>query len=177
MYVKFISNKFLRFLYSFFVQMPLEIYWRFLTAYVPSNATFINCTNIPDSVLQAQWTLAQQGLACAPFPLDCSGGPLHAPDPRALNVQPKHVTVVSVPDIPVADLASFDSNWKVGTDKDPSGTIVLITGLLSYTPCHSFACCWKRGRIYAAQSKIPETLAYEMQNLILSDLGYDVSAR
>ena len=29
LYVKAISNKILRFLYSFFVQMPLEIYWRF----------------------------------------------------------------------------------------------------------------------------------------------------
>jgi hypothetical protein len=48
MYVKFISNKFLRFLYSFFVQMPLEVYWRFITAYVPSSATFINHTSVSD---------------------------------------------------------------------------------------------------------------------------------
>ena len=101
---------------------------------------------------------------------------MHAPEPRALTVVPKHVTVVSVPDVSVADLASFDSNWKVGVDKDPSGVITMIAGL-TYTTCHSFACCWRKPRVYAAASKIPVTLAYEFANLILSDLGYDVSSR
>jgi hypothetical protein len=85
LYVRSINNKFLRFLYSFFVQMPLEIYWRFLTAYVPSGATWINYTSVPDSVLLQQWTLAQQGLATAPFPMTCSGGPMHAADSRVLG--------------------------------------------------------------------------------------------
>ena len=52
LYVRSINNKILRFLYSFFVQMPLEIYWRFLTAYVPSTATFINYTSVSDAALQ-----------------------------------------------------------------------------------------------------------------------------
>ncbi len=173
MYVKFISNKFLRFLYNFFVQMPLEIYWRFITAYVPTSATFINATSVPDSVLQAQWALAQQGLACAPFPQNDAGSDMHAADPRALNVQPKHVTVVSVPDVSIADLSQLDPAW--GKDKDPSGAIVTPT--FTYETCHSFACCWKKPRIYAAQSETPVTLAYEMQNIILSILGYNVSAR
>ncbi len=174
-YVKAISNKILRFLYSFFVQMPLEIYWRFLTAYIPTSATFINYTSVPDSVLLQQWNLAQQGLATAPFPMTCDGGAMHAADPRALTVSPKHVTVVSVPDVSVADLSTFDPNWKLGIDKDPSGTIVTPTYI--YETCHSFACTWERPRIYAAQSLVPVTLAYEMQNVILAELGYDVSSR
>jgi hypothetical protein len=101
---------------------------------------------------------------------------MHAPEPKALTVAPKHVTVVSVPDIPVADLATFDSNWKAGVDKDPSGAIVTMSGL-SYVACHSFACPWKKSRVYATASKIPVTLAYEFQNVILAELGYSVVNR
>ena len=155
-YVKAIRNKILRFLYSFFVQMPLEIYWRFLTAYIPSGATFVNYTSVPDSVLLQQWNLAQQGLATAPFPMTCDGGAMHAADPRALTVSPKHVTVVSVPDITPGAIVTPDMNE---------------------IPCHSFACCWRKPRVYAAASKIPVTLAYEFENVILSELGVDVSAR
>jgi len=156
-YVRSISNRFLRFLYGFFVQMPLEIYWRFLTAYVPTSAVFINYTSVPDLELHAQWTLAQQGLVSASFPLTCSeNGPMHAAVPAALTAVPKHVTVVSVPDITPGNIVTPD---------------------MTQEPCHSFACCWKRPRIYAAQSEIPVTLAYEMQNIILSELGIDVSQR
>jgi hypothetical protein len=175
-YVRSISNRFLRFLYGFFVQMPLEIYWRFITAYVPTSVQFVNCSGVSDAVLAQQWALAQQGLATAPFPLNYAGGPLSPADKRALTITPKHVTVVSVPDVAVSDLAKFDSNWVAGKDKDPSGVILLSVGL-TYETCHSFACCWKKPRIYAAASKIPVTLAYEMQNIILSELGYDVSNR
>src|ERR1035437_1579910 len=133
MYVHFISNKILRFLYSFFVQMPMAVWFRWVTAYVPTSATFINHTSVPDSVLHQQWTLAQQGLATAPFPQNYSGGGMHAADPRALTVNPKHVTVVSVPDI-------------------TPGAIVAMSNL-TYIPCHSFACCWRKPRIYAAASE------------------------
>ena len=156
LYSKYIENRFLRFLYSFFVQMPLEIYWRFLTAYIPSGATFVNYTSVPDSVLLQQWNLGQQGLATAPFPMTCDGGAMHAADPRALTVSPKHVTVVSVPDITPGAIVTPDMNE---------------------IPCHSFACCWRKPRVYAAASKIPVTLAYEFANIILSELGVDVSGR
>jgi len=136
--------------------MPLSIYWRYLTAYVPSTATFINYTSVSDAALQEQWTLAQQGLASASFPMTCSGGPMHAADPRALTVKPKHVTVVSVQDITPG---------------------AIVTPDMSQERCHSFAEPWHKPRVYAAQSKVPVTLAYEFENLILSDLGYDVSGR
>jgi len=157
LYVRFIKNSFLRFLYSFFVQMPLQIYWRFLTAYVPSSAAWVNYSGVSDEVLNEQWTLAQQGLISAPFPMTCSaGGPMHAPEPKALTVAPKHVTVVSVPDITPG---------------------AIVTPTFTYEKCHSFACCWRKPRVYGAQSEIPVTLAYEFANVILSQLGYDVSAR
>ena len=155
-YVKAISNKILRFLYSFFVQMPLEIYWRFLTAYIPSGATFINYTSVPDSVLLQQWNLGQQGLATAPFPMTCDGGAMHAADPRALTVSPKHVTVVSVPDITPGAIVTPDMNE---------------------IPCHSFACCWRKPRVYGALSTIPQVLSYEFQNIIMNKLGLDTSQR
>ena len=164
----------IRLLRSMFVQMPLEIWFRFITAYWPTNAQFVNATAVSDAVLAEQWKLAQQGLATAPFPLNDQGSNMHAADPRALTVQPKHVTVVSVPDTPISDLVKVDAAW--AKDKDPSGAILLLVGL-EYTTCHSFACCWRKPRVYAAQSKVPVTLAYEFQNIILAELGYDVSNR
>jgi len=169
-------NMFIRFLHGMFVQMPLEMWFRFATAYWPTSVQFVNCSGVSDAVLAQQWALAQQGLTNAPFPLNYAGGPLSPADKRALTVTPKHVTVVSVPDVAVSDLAKFDSNWVAGKDKDPSGVILLSVGL-TYETCHSFACCWKKPRVYAAASKVPVTLAYEFQNIILSELGYDVSNR
>ena len=156
LYVRSISNKILRFLYSFFVQMPLQIYWRFLTAYVPSSVTWINYTSVPDSVLLQQWTLAQQGLASAPFPMTCGNGPMHPAMPAALQVQPRHVTVVSVQDITPG---------------------AIVTPDMTEERCHSFAEVWRKPRIYAAESEIPVTLSYEMENIIISRLGVDVSGR
>jgi|ERR1039458_1847699 hypothetical protein len=177
LYVGGYENKFVRFLRSFFVQMPLTLWFRFITAYVPSSAAFINYTGVPDVELAQQWLAAQQALATAPFPQNYSGGNIHAEDPRALTVQPTHVTVVSVPDVPIVDLEKIDPTWS--RHKDPSGTIIFTggNGFLDYTTCHSFACCWRKPRVYAAASEVPVTLMYEFQNLILSKLGYDVSAR
>ena len=174
LYVAGYHGKIVRFLHSMFVQMPLEVWFRFITAYWPSSVQFVNCSGVSDAVLMEQWALAQQSLATAPFPLNDQGSNMHAADPRALTVQPKHVTVVSVPDTPISDLVKIDAAWS--KDKDPSGAILLLVGL-EYTTCHSFACCWHKPRVYAAASKIPVTLAYEFQNIILAELGYDVSNR
>jgi hypothetical protein len=177
LYVGGYENMLVRFLRSFFVQMPLTLWFRFITAYVPSSATFVNCTNVSDAVLAQQWLAAQQGLATAPFPQNDSGGNMHAADPRALTVHPEHVTVVSVPDVPIADLVKIDPAW--AKDKDPSGAIIFTggNGILDYTACHAFTCPWRKPRVYAAASEIPNVLSYEFQNIILNKLGYDVSAR
>jgi hypothetical protein len=176
LYVAGYHNVFVRLLHNIFVQFPLEMWFRFATAYWPTSVQFVNCSGVSDAVLAQQWALAQQGLANAPFPLNYAGGPLSPADKCALMITPKHVTVVSVPDVAVSDLAKFDSNWVAGKDKDPSG-VILLAVTASYETCHSFACCWKKPRVYAAQSKIPVTLAYEFENVILSELGYNVSNR
>jgi len=102
---------------------------------------------------------------------------MHAADPRALTVQPKHVTVVSVPDVPIADLIKIDPAWS--KDKDPSGTILSETGngFLGYTTCHAVTETWRKPRVYAAASQVPAVLVYEFQNIILHELGYDVEGR
>ena len=76
LYVAGYHNTFIRFLHGMFVQMPLEIWFRFITAYWPSSVQFVNCSGVSDAVLAQQWALAQQGLANAPFPLNYAGGPL-----------------------------------------------------------------------------------------------------
>src|ERR1035437_3983551 len=106
------SSTFKRFLYSFFVQTPLQVWFRFLTAFWPSSVQFVNYSSATTASLQAQWKTAQQRIGAAPWPSSI-GGPMHAADPRALTVLPKHVTVVAVPDVPVAQLAiaSGEAAW------------------------------------------------------------------
>ena len=173
-YVAGYHNSVLRLLQSVFVQLPLEIWFRFITAYVPSSTTFVNYSSATTAELSHAWATAQQQLATSPFPMSAAGGNNHPADPRALTVQPEHVTVVSVPDVPISDLTKIDPAWS--KDKDPSGAILLNSGT-SYTTCHAFTCTWRKPRVYAATSEIPNVLTYEFQNIILSKLGYDVSQR
>ena len=171
------QNLFIRFLDNFFIHMPEEIWMRWLCRVIPSSKGIINCTNVSDAVLQDAWKQAQQGLATAPFPLSISSSTLTPADPRALTVQPKNLTVVGVPDVPIADLVKFDPAW--AKDKDPSGTIIFVggSGLLDYTTCHGFTCTWSRPRVYGAISVLAAVCIYEFQNVILNRLGYDTSNR
>ncbi len=169
------QNFFARLLYSFFIQLPEQLWMRWICLIIPSNKGIINKTNVSDSVLATEWQLAQQGLATAPFPLTYSGGSVHPADPRALTVQPKNVTVVSVPDVPIATLAKYiDPAWV--KDSDPSGTF-LMESSLAYTTVAGMTCPWTRPRVYGATSKIPTVCVYEFQNVILKKLGYDISGR
>ena len=170
------SNPFLRFLYSFFVQLPIEVWFRLITAYVPSSAGIINETGLPDATLTKWWAQAQQELATSPFPLSI-GGPTHAADPSALTVAPEHVTVVAIPDETAANLqvATGQKDWPT-----PSGAFLFVgnNGLLGYTACHSYACTWRKPRVYAAESVLAkQDIVYELQNIILNKLGYDVENR
>jgi len=172
------QSLFVRFIYSVFVQMPEQVWMRWISLIIPSNKGIINETGYPDSVLTAAWTQAQQGLATAPFPLTDAGGEMHPADPRALTVQPKNLTVVSVADVPIATLAKYiDPAW--AKDKDPSHTFIIddSSGFLEYTTVAGITCPWTRPRVYGAQSVIPTVCVYEFQNVILKELGYDISAR
>ena len=165
-----------RLLYSFFVQTPIEIWYRWLSLVIPQNKVWINESNTTESVLQQYWETAQSAIATAPWPTTDEDAPMHAPDPRALTVEPANVTVVSVQDAPQSELVSATGYAGWLNVKSPSGTILEPSGT-GYAPCHAFSCCWKRPRVYAAASQIPAVLQYEFENVILSQLGYDVSQR
>jgi len=174
LYVAGYHNVVLRMLHTIFVQAPLELWFRLVSAYWPSSAGLINTTSLSEEAVSQQWAAAQRAIGAAQWPASI-GGPLQAPDPRALTLQPKHVTVCSVPDVPIADLVKINSAWSV--DKDPSGVILLPNGLTGYIPAHSFACTWRKPRVYAAASGLPNSLNYEFQNIILNLLGYNVLGR
>jgi hypothetical protein len=171
------QNVFARFLDNFFIHTPEELWMRWLCRIIPSSKGIINCTNVSDAVLQDAWKQAQQGLATAGFPLSLNSAALTPADPRALTIQPKNLTVVGVPDMPIADLVKIDPAW--AKDKDPSGTIVFVGsgGLLDYVTCHGFTCPWARPRVYGANSVLAAVCVYEFQNVILNMLSYDVSNR
>ena len=175
LYVRPYQNTFLRFLYSFFVRMPLELWFRWVSLVIPGSNTFVNYTSLSSTQLADLWLAAQQGIAASPFPATSATSSLtHAPDPRALTVKPQNVSVIAVPDERIANLVKVNTLWSFY--KDPSGAILSLTGL-SYTEVHAFTCCWRRPRVYAAASELPVVLVYEFQNIILAKLGYDVSAR
>lgn len=133
----------------------------------PSQPAFINQTSATMEQLQQQWSQAQQQLATAPFSLSISSPAMHAPEPRALNVQPHGVTVVSVPDVPISQLVLIDPRW--ATHTDPSGTI-LCGGQTAYSCTDVNA-----NTVRVAASMVPGACQYEFEIIILNSLGYDVS--
>ncbi len=171
------QNGFVRFLYSFFIQMPAQVWMRWLCLVIPSSKGLINKTNCDDATLMKSWAAAQQGLATAPFPLNDSGGDIHPADPRALTVQPKNLTVVTVSDWPISDLVKIDPAWS--KDKDPSHSFAIIggNGFLGYETVAGMTCPWTRPRVYGAASVMADVCVYEFQNVILAELGYNVENR
>jgi len=142
---------------------------------IPASNGIINRTNVPTATLEASWKQAATALATAPFPLTDANGNIHPADPRALTVQPKNVTVVSVPDVPAATISKYvQSGWTV----DPTGTFLdANSGFLDYSTVAGTSLLYTRPRVYGAESVLANVCVYEFQNIILSDLGYDVSNR
>ena len=166
MYVGHYQGVFLRFLRSFFIQTPLILWFKYLSWPLPQNAP----TTYGDV-----WKAAITAIGTSPFPTtSSSSSPMHAADPKALALPYAGVTVVSVPDEPIANLVKVNSAW--GKDKDPSGAILQLSGL-SYSTDHAFTLTGKHARVYSAASQIPAVLQYEFENIILARLGYDVSQR
>ena len=170
------QSKFMRFIHSI-VLMPAQVWMRWLCLVIPSNKGIINTTNVPLATLQAAWAQAQHDLATAPFPLtDASNGNMHPADPRALSVQPKNVTVISVPDVSAEIInKNVQSGWLGG---DPTGTFLdPNSGFLEYMTVAGTSFLWTRPRVYGAQSVLAQVCVYEFQNIILSRLGYSVENR
>jgi len=106
--------------------------------------------------------------------MNTTGGALHPADPRALTVQPKNVAVISVPDWSIADLCEINPAW--AGHAVPSTAFGVQDGL-SYDTDSGITHTWTRLRIYGAASVLSTVLVWEFQNVILSELGYDVSNR
>src|SRR5580700_9072156 len=102
-----------RFLQSLFIQTPLTLWYRFIEPllYFWAKDSFVNSTSLSLVQLANIWNQAQIGLATQQFPMNTSGGALHAPDTRALDVAPKNVAVIAVPDWSIADLVKIDPAW------------------------------------------------------------------
>jgi len=174
-YTKGYHNSFVRFLQSFFINMPLTVWFRWLSlAMFWKKDTFVNYSSLTYVQLMGIWSTAQQGLATQQIPISTDGTNLHPPDPRALTVQPENVSVISMPDWSIADLEKIDPAWS--KDKDPSGSFAVDTGI-DYETVAGITMPWKRPRIYGATSVLATVLVWEFQNVILDKLGYDVSTR
>ncbi len=176
LYVAGYHNVLVRFLHSFFIQMPLTIWFRFISRLIPSNKGIINYSGVPDATLMQVWQAAQKNLATNTFSLSAWGPDPHPADPRALTIQPRNVTVVAVPDVPIKDLIEIDIAW--AKDTDPSKAILMLgNGLLGYETVHGFTCPWARPRVYGAASEIAAVCEWEFENIILNKLGYDIEGR
>lgn len=122
---------------------------------------FINQTSMSDSLFQAtasaDWKAAQQTIATQAINLSAGSFGVHdvPPDPRALTVQPSGIVVRSLPDAP---------------------------GHPGIIPCGSitgycYAYLDNEHTIIVPDSKPNNMGPYEMENIILWELGYDVSGR
>jgi hypothetical protein len=173
-YLKKYHSAPVRFLQSFFVQTPATLWFRLLAplALFWQKETFINNTSLTLIELMAIWSTAQQGLATQKIPTNTIGSGLVPPDPRALTVLPKNVTVNAVPDWDLTDLIKVDLAW--AGHAVPTGTFTV--GLDNET-VSGITLPWTRPRVYGAASVLSTVLVWEFQNVILSQLGYDVSNR
>jgi len=173
-YTKGYHNAFVRFLHSFFIQMPLTVWFRFISIlFFWQKATFVNHSGLSDQQLADIWKQVQQTTATQPFQ---TGDGAKPGDPRALTLQPKNLTVTAVPDWKISDLIKIDPAW--AKDKDPSGSFAVIdNGLLGYETVAGITLCWYKPRIYGAASVMAAVLQWEFQNVILNKLGYSVEGR
>jgi hypothetical protein len=132
-----------------------------------------------DPQLVAMWGRAQQHLATVNIVLNAAivkttPGTLPdtvPPDPRALTVGYDGVTVTVVPDLTAAELKIEDPAIAQRHQHDPTG---VIHGPAGY--CASYV---SGDSIYVAKSLeySDHATGYEMQNVILERLGYDISGR
>lgn len=122
---------------------------------------FTNKTSMSDSAFQttasADWKAAQQALSTQAINLSAGSFGVHdvLPDPRALTVQPSGIVVRSVPDAP-----GHPGIIQCGS----------ITG-------YCYAYLDNEHTIIVPDSKPTNMGPYEMETIILWELGYDVSGR
>jgi hypothetical protein len=135
---------------------------------------FFNQTNVQSDVLMDEWTRAQQHLAEHPIYINAatSDPPKYLPaDPRALQIIPCGVYVIPVPDAPFANLPSTVQAVVKG---NPTG-VFFDSDCLCYV--YGNVSLGSRPHVYVAASRAATSPIYEFENIILYQLGYDVSQR
>lgn len=122
---------------------------------------FINETKMSNSAFQAtasaDWKAAQEAVANEPINLAAGNFGVHdiPPDPRALNIEPLGILVKSVPDAP----------------NHPG--IIPCGSVTRY--CYAFL---DNEHTIIVPESAPQNMGpYEMETIILWQLGYDVSGR
>lgn len=175
-YTKGYHNPLVRFLHSFFIQMPLIVWFRFISLlFFWQNKQFVNYSGLTDAQLMDIWKKVQNTTATQPFQ---TGDGTKPGDPRALQLQPKNLTVVAVPDWSIPDLEKIDPAWSKDASKPHSGAFAILgNGLLGYETVAGVTHPWNKPRIYGAVSVMAAVLEWEFQNVMVNKLGYSVEGR
>jgi hypothetical protein len=138
-----------------------------------------------DSRLGALWSDAQQVIATGPIVLNAAlvAEGLEAQnavngDPRAVGISSAGVQVLTIPDLTVTVLANETGKpiSQLQHQVDPTGIIHCPQNTGGAVYCAGFM---QNGQIYVAASMLynPGATGYEMQNVILEKLGYNISKR
>jgi hypothetical protein len=132
-----------------------------------------------DPQLVAMWSQAQNVIATQPIVLNAASAIVYGlpplslpPDPRAREVSDDGVVVTLVADLTVAELHAENPGVTLKHNTDPTGVI--------HSPQGGYCASYVEGsHIYVAASQEYSFRAtgWEMRNVILSRLGYDLSGR
>ena len=135
-----------------------------------------------DPQLVALWQRAQQQLATQAIVLNAAYvaiGKEHPkqipPDTRSTSLACEGVTVTTIADLTAAELQAANPGVQLQHNSDPTGVIHCPRRSVAKY-CASYLA---NRQIYVAQSALYDWSAtgYEMENLILSRLGYNISKR
>jgi len=137
-----------------------------------------------DPQLAAMWERAQQYLATNNIVLNAAAlvvfpgisPDTHPPDQRALATTNAGVTVATIADLTVAQLQAENPGTSLRHNSDPTGIVHCPSNSEGAKYCASYV---SGTSIYVAASLeySDNATGYEMQNIILARLGYDVSKR
>lgn len=130
------------------------------------------------------WDSAQQYLATNNIVLNAAAMVVsqgiapdtHPPDQRALTTSDAGVTVTTLPDLTVAQLQAENPGVTLQHNADPTGIVHCPSNSEGAKYCASYVA---GSSIYVAASLeyFDNATGYEMQNITLAKLGYDISER
>lgn len=151
----------------------------------PSNNTPISPAIVVanDTQLSAMWVRQENWLANNNFVLNAAAVAVQGvtpdifpPDSRATGVSSQGVTVTLIPDLTVAQLQAENPGVTLRHNTDPTGVI--------HCPSNSEGAKYCAAYVQGSSISVAASLefddgatGYEMENVILSRLGYDTSRR